>query len=186
MIKSLIWLFATICSCKCFLAAPHDPPVPRALRKRSHESYTACASAQQLEVFQAQFYDSVDKNQDGKATFDEVKDYLAKYSPVIKDSEVEKFIARRDVNANGVIDFVPDYVTEVLSPSYGRNKAKEWFQLEDSNRDGVVSRSELIAIATNIGMSPKEAAETVDLFYMAGDQDGDGRLNWKEYSSVVM
>ena len=70
-------------------------------------------------------------------------------------------------------------MTEVLSPSYGRNKAKEWFQLEDSNRDGVVSRSELIAIATNIGMSPKEAAETVDLFYMAGDLDGDGRLNWK-------
>ena len=57
MIKSLIWLFATICSCKCFLAAPHDPLVPRALRKRSHESYTACASAQQLEG-----------NQDGAAS----------------------------------------------------------------------------------------------------------------------
>lgn len=42
----------------------------------------------------------MDKNQDGKATFDEVKEYLAKYSPVIKDSEVEKFIARRDVNGN--------------------------------------------------------------------------------------
>lgn len=60
-----------------------------------------------IKVFQAQFYDSVDKNQDGKATFDEVKDYLAKYSPVIKDSEVEKFIARRDVNGNSYYDSIP-------------------------------------------------------------------------------
>ena len=49
----------------------------------------------------------MDKNQDGKATFDEVKDYLAKYSPVIKDSEVEKFIARRDVNGNSCYDSTP-------------------------------------------------------------------------------
>lgn len=42
----------------------------------------------------------MDKNQDGKATFEEVKRYLAKYNPVIKDSEVERFIARRDVNGD--------------------------------------------------------------------------------------
>lgn len=42
----------------------------------------------------------MDKNLDGKATFEEVKRYLAKYNPVIKDSEVERFIARRDVNGD--------------------------------------------------------------------------------------
>lgn len=42
----------------------------------------------------------MDKNQDGKATFEEVKEYLAKYNTVIKDSEVERFIARRDMNGN--------------------------------------------------------------------------------------
>lgn len=80
---------------------------------------------------------------------------------------------------NRVIDFVPDYVAEVLSPTYSLNKAKEWFQLEDSNRDGLVSRDELLTIAMNIGMTPKQAAETVDLFYMTGDVNGDGKLNWK-------
>lgn len=187
MMKILIWIVATICSCKCFLAFPnHNAYNPRSLKKRNHGAYESCASIQQLEVFQAQFHDSVDKNQDGKATFEEVKRYLAKYNPVIKDSEVERFIARRDVNGNGVIDFVPDYVAEVLSPTYSLNKAKEWFQLEDSNRDGLVSRDELLTIAMNIGMTPKQAAETVDLFYMTGDINGDGKLNWKEYSSVVM
>lgn len=184
--KILIWIVATICSCKCFLAFPNNAHNPRSLKKRNHGAYESCASIQQLEVFQAQFYDSVDKNQDGKATFEEVKDYLAKYNTVIKDSEVERFIARRDMNGNRVIDFVPDYVAEVLSPTYSLNKAKEWFQLEDSNRDGLVSRDELLTIAMNIGMTPKQAAETVDLFYMTGDVNGDGKLNWKEYSSVVM
>jgi hypothetical protein len=49
-------------------------------------------------VFQTQFYNSVDKNFDGKATFEEVKEYLSKYNPIVKDTEVTRFIRRRDIN----------------------------------------------------------------------------------------
>lgn len=80
---------------------------------------------------------------------------------------------------NGVIDFIPDYLTEVMSPTYGLSKAKEWFQLEDSNRDGYVSRDELIQIALNVGFPPEEAEDAVDMFYMSGDVNGDRKLNWK-------
>ncbi|XP_062592323.1 uncharacterized protein LOC134253757 [Saccostrea cucullata] len=186
----VLCLFAAICSCKCFLAhslaLPYSTHGLKTARKRNYENDAGCVSIQQLEVFQSQFYNSVDKNQDGKASFEEVKDYLSKYNPVIKDSEIGKFINRRDINGNGIIDFIPDYISEVVSPSYGLSKAKEWFQLEDSNRDGFVSRSELIQIAINVGLSPRDARDTVDMFYMTGDKNGDGKLNWEEYSSVVM
>lgn len=102
----------------------------------------------------------------------------------LNDESVMIFFFQLQWAGNGVIDFVPDYVAEVLSPTYSLNKAKEWFQLEDSNRDGLVSRDELLTIAMNIGMTPKQAAETVDLFYMTGDINGDGKLNWKGIQSV--
>lgn len=56
--------------------------------------------------------------------------------------------------------------------------AKEWFELEDSNHDGYVSRDELVNIAQNIGMSPREALETAEGYYMIADVDGDHRLTW--------
>lgn len=62
----------------------------------------------------------MDKNQDGKATFEEVKEYLAKYNTVIKDSEVERFIARRDMNGNGkknnraINNFMPRNITPTM------------------------------------------------------------------------
>lgn len=62
----------------------------------------------------------MDKNQDGKATFEEVKEYLAKYNTVIKDSEVERFIARRDMNGNeknnnrAINNFMPRNITPTM------------------------------------------------------------------------
>lgn len=50
MMKILIWIVATICSCKCFLAFPnHNAYNPRSLKKRNHGAYESCASIQQLE-----------------------------------------------------------------------------------------------------------------------------------------
>lgn len=62
---------------------------------------------------------------------------------------------------------------------YSFNKVKEWFQLEDFNRDGLVFRDELFIIVMNIGMIFKQVVEIVDLFYMIGDINGDGKFNWK-------
>lgn len=49
MMKILIWIVATICSCKCFLAFPNNAHNPRSLKKRNHGAYESCASIQQLE-----------------------------------------------------------------------------------------------------------------------------------------
>lgn len=80
---------------------------------------------------------------------------------------------------DGDVDFIPDYVSEISAPNYSVSMAKEWFQLEDTNHDRYVSRDELVNIAQNIGMSPQEALQTAQGYYMIADMNGDNRLNWK-------
>ena len=82
-------------------------------------------------------------------------------------------------SGDGSVDFIPDYLMEVSSPDYGTNTAREWFDLEDTNGDGFVTRDELINIATNVGMSREEAEQTAIGYYMSADQNGDGKLSWK-------
>ena len=77
------------------------------------------------------------------------------------------------------MDFIPDYLMEVSSPNYGTMAAREWFDLEDTNGDGFVSRDELIKIATNVGMPKEEAEQTAVGYYMSADQNGDGKLSWE-------
>lgn len=84
---------------------------------------------------------------------------------------------------DGSVDFIPDYLMEVSSPDYGINTAREWFDLEDTNGDGFVTRDELIKIATNVGMSREEAEQTAIGYYMSADQNGDGKLSWKGKNS---
>lgn len=64
-------------------------------------------------------------------------------------------------------------------PDYTIEGATEWFDLEDSNHDGVVSRAELLRIAQNVGLGEEEAAQTVDGYYMDADMNGDNVLDWE-------
>lgn len=67
---------------------------------------------------------------------------------------------------------------EVSSPDYSQRTAKEWFNLEDVNQDGYVSKDELLKIALNVGMNMEEAEQTVLGYYMRADENGDGKLEW--------
>lgn len=138
----------------------------------------------QLQALKEQFRNYIDKNGDEKASFQEVYEYLQKYNPDISIKKVKDFMKRRDINGDGSVDFVPDYLLEVSSPDYAKNTAREWFELEDTNGDGLVSRDELIKIAVNVGMPREEAEQTAVGYYMSADRNGDGKLTWKEYSRL--
>ncbi|XP_033760536.1 calmodulin-like [Pecten maximus] len=143
-----------------------------------------CFGLDQLEAYKDQFSTFIDHNNDGKASFDEIKHYLQKYNNKVTDDQVRSFLLRRDTNGDGEVDFIPDYLTEMATPNYSATTAREWFDLEDADQDGYVTKDELIAIARNIGMSPEKAEETANGYYMGADTNGDRQLDWKEYSSL--
>lgn len=68
---------------------------------------------------------------------------------------------------------------EVSSPDFDIKTAREWFQLEDTNGDGYVSKDELLTIAEKVGMTKQEAEQSVLGYYMSVDRNKDNRLSWQ-------
>ncbi|XP_045202119.1 uncharacterized protein LOC123555585 [Mercenaria mercenaria] len=145
-----------------------------------------CFTIPHLQALKEQFASYIDTNRDERASKEEILDYLKKYNPTTTPEQVEKFIARRDKDGDGSVDFIPDYLMEVSSPDFDLNTAKEWFDLEDTNGDGYVSRDELIAIAVKVGMPREEAERTAVGYYMSADQNGDNKLSWEEYKPLFL
>jgi len=145
-----------------------------------------CFTISHLQALKGQFAGYIDSNGDEKATKEEILNYLQNYKPSITDKQVTEFISRRDKDGDGSVDFIPDYLMEVSSPNFDMNTANEWFNLEDTDGDGYVSRDELINIAIRVGMPQEEAERTAMGYYMSADQDGDGRLSWEEYKPLFM
>ncbi|XP_060565816.1 uncharacterized protein LOC132724874 isoform X2 [Ruditapes philippinarum] len=145
-----------------------------------------CFTIPHLQALKEQFASYIDTNRDERASKEEILDYLKKYNPTTTPEQVEKFIARRDKDGDGSVDFIPDYLMEVSSPDFDLNTAKEWFDLEDTNGDGFVSRDELIAIAMKVGMPRKEAERTAVGYYMSADKNGDNKLSWEEYKPLFL
>ncbi|WAR28004.1 CALL3-like protein [Mya arenaria] len=148
------------------------------------ENVYMCFTIPHLQALKEQFATYIDSNGDERASMEEVLSYLRKYNPDVTPRQVREFIARRDKDGDGSVDFIPDYLMEVSSPDFDVATAKEWFSLEDTNGDGYVTRDELINIATKVGMPPEEARQTVNGFYMAADANGDGKLSWTEYQPL--
>ncbi|XP_076435649.1 neo-calmodulin-like [Babylonia areolata] len=153
-------------------------------RSRRHAfpgSGMPCLTVSFLTELKSRFNDRIDPNDDGKATASEVRQYLSKFNPQVSDEQVQSFIRKRDLNGNGIIEFVPEYIMDILSPDLTSDSAEEWFQLEDTDDDGFVSREELMSIAQRLGMSDEQAEESVASYYMSVDEDGDDRLSFDEY-----
>lgn len=139
----------------------------------------ACVSIPKLVADQNEFRSMVDHNADGKATPMEVKHFFQSFKDVTDDT-VTAFIARRDLNGNGVLDFVPDYVQSLSSGENTLDNAKEWFYLQDTNDDGFVSSDEVHNVAENLGVPP----ENFQSYYMAFDNNNDGKLSFDEFKLI--
>ncbi|XP_014786728.1 uncharacterized protein LOC106881037 [Octopus bimaculoides] len=130
-----------------------------------------------IEALQERFHRFFDLNKDGRATKKEVTNYLMKYDPTVSKSLVEEFIASRDLNKNGMIDFIPEYILAVSHPEVNSMKAREWFTLEDANNDNIITKDDIEKIGLRMGMSDEEIRDSMS-YYALGDENGDGKITW--------
>uniref|UniRef100_A0A2C9JF49 EF-hand domain-containing protein n=1 Tax=Biomphalaria glabrata TaxID=6526 RepID=A0A2C9JF49_BIOGL len=151
---------------------------------RSASDGVPCVSVSFLTELKERFVRWLDHNNDGQSTFDEVKNYIRRFKAGVTDDVVAAFIKRRDSNGNGALDFVPEYVQDMSVPDNTPEGATEWFRLHDTNDDGFVTQSELENVAIAIGMSPEDAAATVQGYYMSSDLDKDGKLTFDEFKKL--
>ncbi|XP_076453699.1 uncharacterized protein LOC143288914 [Babylonia areolata] len=159
-------------------------PLVRSRRQALPGSGMPCLTVSFLTDLKRRFEERIDPDTDGKATENEVRHYLSHFNPALSDMQVQRFITRRDLNGNGQIDFIPEYVLDIATPDMTAEAAEEWFSLEDRDHDGFVSRQELQTIAQLLGMSPQQAKIGVSSYYMSVDKDGDDRLSFDEYKEL--
>ncbi|KAH7966809.1 hypothetical protein HPB49_019660 [Dermacentor silvarum] len=89
-------------------------------------------------------------------------------------------------NSRENIDF-PEFLTimakEEIRPDDVDDEIREAFKVFDRNGDGYVSAAELRHVMTTMG--EKLSHEEVDEMIREADQDGDGRINYDEFVSMV-
>ncbi|XP_041347789.1 calmodulin-like protein 7 [Gigantopelta aegis] len=146
--------------------------------------YPACMSIEYLTELKDRFSSQIDGNDDGKATYEEMLRHLRDYNPHVTAETVKKFIKRRDLNGNGVIEFVPEYIRNIVVPDNSEETAREWFALDDTNGDGYVTRDELLAITNHVGTPADRGELKVASYYMSNDKNGDDKLSWDEYKTI--
>ncbi|CAL1530249.1 unnamed protein product [Lymnaea stagnalis] len=151
---------------------------------RSANGGVPCVTVPFLTELKERFIRWLDHDNDGQSTFDEVKNYIRRFKPDVTDQTVAAFISRRDSNGNGAIDFVPEYVHDMAAPDYTLEGANEWFKLQDTNDDSFVTEAELVKVAEAVGMSPEEALDTVQGYYMSADANKDGKLSLDEFKTL--
>ncbi|XP_075537461.1 neo-calmodulin-like isoform X2 [Dermacentor variabilis] len=91
-----------------------------------------------------------------------------------------------DSNSRENIDF-PEFLTIMAKEEFRLDdvdeEIREAFKVFDRNGDGYVSAAELRHVMTTMG--EKLSHEEVDEMIREADQDGDGRINYDEFVSMV-
>ncbi|CAE1323101.1 unnamed protein product [Acanthosepion pharaonis] len=191
-IHSYLLLLQTAAALAATLSAVHSVKAPlgqdrlrRSLRKKDMDNIPydhdePCYSIEDIEALQNRFRRFFDIDRDGKATHKEVANYLMKYDPAISKPAVDAFVASRDLNKNGVIDLIPDYLVAMSYPDSDPIRAREWFALEDANNDHIITKEDIEKIGARMGMSQDEIHDSMQ-YYALGDNNEDGKVTWEEY-----
>lgn len=143
-----------------------------------------CISVEYLTEIKDRFKTQIDRNNDGRATFQEMQRYLQDYNPNVREETVAAFIERRDMDGDGIIDFVPEFVKLFITTDHSIENAMEWFNLDDTDGDGYVTGRELMVITTHLGTPEDQARDQVQGYYLSNDKNGDGKLDWDEYKVI--
>ena len=82
------------------------------------------------------------------------------------------------LSGNGVIEFIPEYVTNMVTRDMSQEAAVEMFELDDTDHNGRISRDELLGIARRLGVPEQEATDQIERYYMSLDSDNNGSLEF--------
>ncbi|CAL9186092.1 unnamed protein product [Musa hybrid cultivar] len=129
-----------------------------------------------------------DKDGDGHITLEELRTIIRSLGREPTLQELQDMIREVDVDGNGTIEF-----DEFLNVMAMRTKAteaeaeeelREAFKVFDIDNNGYISPSELMSVMTNLGeeVTKEIAAEMI----MEVDADGDGQVDFKEFSTLMM
>jgi calcium-dependent protein kinase len=127
-------------------------------------------------------FKQMDSSGDGRLSYDELKCGFEKiFGPNISELELEKIMSDIDQDRNGYIEY-EEFLRVALDKNtlLSRKNLKLAFDNFDENKDGCLSKTELKKI---LGATHNNY---FDELIMRIDQNGDGELNFEEFSDMML
>ncbi|KAG7629079.1 unnamed protein product [Arabidopsis thaliana] len=127
-----------------------------------------------------------DKNGDGRITKEELNDSLENLGIFMPDKDLIQMIQKMDANGDGCVDineFESLYGSIVEEKEEG--DMRDAFNVFDQDGDGFITVEELNSVMTSLGLKQGKTLECCKEMIMQVDEDGDGRVNYKEFLQMM-
>ncbi|KAG6504132.1 calmodulin-like protein 11 [Zingiber officinale] len=142
-------------------------------------------SAEQISEFQEAFC-LFDKDGDGCITLEELAIVIRSLGQDPSEEELKDMIREVDINGNGTIEFTEflNLMARKVKETDAEEELREAFKVFDKDQNGYISASELRNVMINLG--EKMTDEEVLQMIREADTDGDGQVNFEEFSRMMM
>ncbi|KAK7406078.1 hypothetical protein VNO78_07695 [Psophocarpus tetragonolobus] len=130
-----------------------------------------------------EMFKSMDTDNSGTITFEELKAGLPKLGTKLSESEVRQLMEAADVDGNGTIDYI-EFITATMHMNRMERedhlyKAFEYF---DKDRSGYITMEELESALKKYNMGDDK---TIKEIITEVDTDNDGRINYEEFVAMM-
>lgn len=135
-----------------------------------------------------EIFRSFDRNNDGSLTQLELGSLLRSLGLKPSPEQLETLIQKTDKNSNGLIEF-SEFITLVapdLLPAkspYTDDQLRQLFRLFDRDGNGFITAAELAHSMAKLGHAL--TAEELTGMIKEADLDGDGMINFEEFSLAI-
>ncbi|XAR70233.1 Non-specific serine/threonine protein kinase [Bertholletia excelsa] len=158
----------------------------RAMNKLKNCSYS-CVIAENLSeeeiVGLKEMFKSMDTDNSGTITFEELKAGLPKLGTKISDSEVKQLMEAADVDGSGTIDYI-EFITATMHMNRMEREDHLYtaFQYFDKDKSGYITVEELEQGLKKYNMGDEQ---TIKEIIAEVDTDNDGRINYDEFVAMM-
>ncbi|KAB1215388.1 Calcium-dependent protein kinase 3 [Morella rubra] len=130
-----------------------------------------------------EMFKSMDTDNSGTITFEELKAGLPKLGTKLSESEVKQLMEAADVDGNGTIDYI-EFITATMHMNRIERedhlyKAFEYF---DEDKSGYITMEELENALKQYNMGDEK---TIKEIIAEVDTDNDGRINYDEFATMM-
>ena len=135
-----------------------------------------------------EIFRSFDRNKDGSLTQLELGSLLRSLGLKPSPDQLEDLIQKADTNSNGLIEFsefvrlVSPEILSAKSP-YTEDQLQQLFKMFDRDGNGFITAAELAHSMAKLGHAL--TAEELTGMIKEADTDGDGRINFQEFSQAI-
>ncbi|XP_058222485.1 calcium-dependent protein kinase 1 isoform X1 [Rhododendron vialii] len=130
-----------------------------------------------------EMFKSIDTDNNGTVTFEELKAGLPKLGTKLSESEVRQLMEAADVDGNGTIDYI-EFITATMHMNRMEREDHLYtaFEYFDKDKSGYITMEELEQALKKYNMGGES---TIKEIIAEVDTDHDGKINYEEFVAMM-